>query len=136
MMSQEPHPITDSAGVPEVLQQVLARALKKSADQRYGSAAQMMLDLVLARRELGSVSRTDKLLGMSQRVAAAETAARAGPATVAASPGTSPGAARHGERTGPLPGLPSRLSRPALGVLIAAALAVLVVLVLLLRARL
>ncbi|HQR67664.1 MAG TPA: serine/threonine-protein kinase, partial [Thermoanaerobaculia bacterium] len=65
MMSQEPHPITESAGVPDVLQQVLGRALKKSADQRYGSAAQMMLDLVLARRELGSVSRTDKLLGMS-----------------------------------------------------------------------
>ena len=136
MMSQEPHRITDSSGVPDVLQQVLTRALKKSADQRYGSAAQMMLDLVLARRELGSVSRTDKLLGMSQRVAAAEAAARKGPLTVAASPGTAPGSPRHSAPTGAFPRPPSPLSRPALGVLIAAALVALAaVVVILLRAR-
>ena len=136
MMSQEPHKITDSSGVPDVLQQVLTRALKKSADQRYGSAAQMMLDLVLARRELGSVSRTDKLLGMSQRVAAAEAAARKGPLTVAASPGTAPGSPRHSAPTGAFPRPPSPLSRPALGVLIAAVLVALAaVVVILLRAR-
>ena len=136
MMSQEPHKITDSSGVPDVLQQVLTRALKKSADQRYGSAAQMMLDLVLARRELGSVSRTDKLLGMSQRVAAAEAAARKGPLTVAASPGTAPGTPRHGAPTDALPRPRSPLSRPALGVLIAAVLmALAAVVVILLRAR-
>jgi len=136
MMSQEPHRITDSSGVPDVLQQVLTRALKKSADQRYGSAAQMMLDLVLARRELGSVSRTDKLLGMSQRVAAAEAAARKGPLTVAASPGTAPGSPRHSAPTGAFPRPPSPLSRPALGVLIAAVLVALAaVVVILLRAR-
>jgi len=72
MMTQEAHVIPESAPIPEVLRQILARALKKDASERYGSAAQMLLDLMVARRELGSVSRTDKLLGMAKRVSAAE----------------------------------------------------------------
>jgi hypothetical protein len=35
---------------------------------------------MVARRELGSVSRTDKLLGMAKRVSVAETRAKAAPA--------------------------------------------------------
>jgi len=75
MMTQEAHVIPDSAPIPEVLRQILAKALKKDLSERYGSAAQMLLDLMVARRELGSVSRTDKLLGMARRVSAAETRA-------------------------------------------------------------
>ncbi len=136
MMSQEPHPIPESSGVPDVLQQILARALKKNADERYGSAAQMMLDLLLARRELGSVSRTDKLLGMRSRVEAADAAARAG--SPPAAPEPAPPVLRL-PRSGPtrmLPRLPRPLSPALLGALILAglvALAVLVVVVL--RAR-
>jgi serine/threonine-protein kinase len=137
MMSQEPHPITDSAGVPDILQQVLARALKKNADERYGSAAQMMLDLVVARRELGSVTRTDKLLGMPARVEAAEATARTGPQP--AMPPPAPGGLAERETRGVPTRVLPRLRRPlptaAIGVLIVAALIVLAVLVFLLRAR-
>jgi serine/threonine protein kinase len=138
MMSQEPHPILESAGVPEVLRQILVRALKKSADERYGSAAQMMLDLVLARRELGSVSRTDKLLGMSRRVAAAEAVARAG-APLAAPPPESGSEEARPSRIGPTAILSRArrpLSRVAVGAVIAAALlALAAAVVILLRAR-
>lgn len=138
MMSQEPHPILESAGVPEVLRQILVRALKKSPDERYGSAAQMMLDLVLARRELGSVSRTDKLLGMSRRVAAAEAVAHAG-AHPAAPPPESGSEEARPSRISPTAIL-SRARRPlprvAVGALIAAALVALAAaIVILLRAR-
>ena len=136
MMTQEAHPITDSAGVPDVLQQVLARALRKNADERYGSAAQMMLDLVLARRELGSVSRTDKLLGMRARVAAAEAAARTGPHP-AAPPSPDAPAGREAP-SGPTRTL-SRFRRPlplaAAGALIVAALIILAAVVFFLRTR-
>jgi serine/threonine protein kinase len=80
MMTQEAHVIPDSAPIPEVLRAILAKALKKDAAERYGSAAQMLLDLMVARRELGSISRTDKLLGMARRVSAAGTRAAAAPA--------------------------------------------------------
>jgi len=131
-------PILDSAGVPDVLRQVLVRALRKSPDERYGSAAQMMLDLVLARRELGSVSRTDKLLGMSRRVAAAEAAANAGTHPAAAPP-ESGSEGTHPSRIGPTAILPRArrpLSRAAVGALIAAVLVALAAaVVILLRAR-
>jgi hypothetical protein len=38
--------------VPESIKQIVARALRKDASERYGSAGQMILDLVVARREL------------------------------------------------------------------------------------
>jgi hypothetical protein len=38
--------------VPETLKQIVAKALKKEPLERYGSAGQMILDLVVARREL------------------------------------------------------------------------------------
>jgi len=72
MMTQEAHAIPDSAQVPDVLRQILAKALRKDVNERYGSAAQMLLDLMVARRELGSVSRTDKLLGLHRRISAAD----------------------------------------------------------------
>ena len=60
----------------------------------------MLLDLMVARRELGSVTRTDKLLGMARRVSSAEMRAVAAPA----------GGARAGtdaaSRTVPVPAVP------------------------------
>src|ERR1019366_4345212 len=38
--------------LPEALKQIVAKALKKEPLERYGSAGQMILDLVVARREL------------------------------------------------------------------------------------
>jgi serine/threonine protein kinase len=137
MMTQEPHPITDSAGVPEILQQILARALRKNPDERFGSAAQMMLELVLARREIGSMSRTDKLIGMSGRVATADAAARKRSGAGVSVPDAASGGARptRSHPTARLPRARRPLSRAAIGALVAAALIVLAVLVVFLRAR-
>jgi serine/threonine protein kinase len=138
MMTQEPHPIMDSAGVPEILQQILARSLRKNANERFGSAAQMMLELVLARRELGSMSRTDRLLGMSQRVAAADAAARTKSRASAHPSEAAPRRAQptRSGATALLPRLQWPLSRTAVSALVAAALLVLVAVALfLLRAR-
>jgi serine/threonine-protein kinase len=136
MMTQQPHPITESSGVPEILQQILARALKKNPDERFGSAAQMMLELVLARRELGRMSRSDKLLGMSGRVAAAAATAKAR-SEAAIPPSDTASGPTPPARAGPTAVLTGRrpLSRAAVGALIAAALIVLAVVVLFLRAR-
>ena len=52
MMTKEADPWPEPDHVPEILKQIVARALKKEPLERYGSAGQMILDLVVARREL------------------------------------------------------------------------------------
>jgi hypothetical protein len=52
MMTKEADPWPDPDLVPETLKQIVAKALKKEPLERYGSAGQMILDLVVARREL------------------------------------------------------------------------------------
>jgi serine/threonine-protein kinase len=52
MMTKEADPWPEPALVPESIKQIVARALRKDASERYGSAGQMILDLVVARREL------------------------------------------------------------------------------------
>jgi serine/threonine protein kinase len=52
MMTKEADPWPEPDAVPDVLKQIIARALKKDANDRYGSAGQMVLDLLMARREL------------------------------------------------------------------------------------
>lgn len=52
MMTKEADPWPEPDLVPESLKQIVARALRKDPAERYGSAGQMILDLVVARREL------------------------------------------------------------------------------------
>ena len=52
MMTKEADPWPEPDLVPETLKQIVARALRKDPLERYGSAGQMILDLVVARREL------------------------------------------------------------------------------------
>jgi serine/threonine protein kinase len=52
MMTKEADPWPEPDLVPESLKQIVARALKKEPSERYGSAGQMILDLVVARRDL------------------------------------------------------------------------------------
>ena len=52
MMTKEADPWPEPGLVPESLKQIVARALKKEPVDRYGSAGQMILDLVVARREM------------------------------------------------------------------------------------
>jgi serine/threonine protein kinase len=52
MMTKEADPWPEPDLVPESLKQIVARALRKEPSERYGSAGQMILDLVVARREL------------------------------------------------------------------------------------
>jgi serine/threonine protein kinase len=54
MMTKEADPWPAPDRVPDVLKQIVARALKKDAAERYGSAGQMILDLLMARRELAA----------------------------------------------------------------------------------
>jgi serine/threonine protein kinase len=54
MMTKEADPWPEPDRVPDVLKQIVARALKKDASERFGSAGQMILDLLMARRELGA----------------------------------------------------------------------------------
>ncbi|MEO8056025.1 MAG: serine/threonine-protein kinase [Acidobacteriota bacterium] len=54
MMTKEADPWPEPDTVPDVVKQVVARALKKDASERYGSAGQMILDLLMARRELAA----------------------------------------------------------------------------------
>ena len=137
MMTQAPHPITESMAVPESLRQILARALQKDAADRYGSAAQMMLDLMVARRELGGASEGPLQADLRETV----TAAAAVPRTVTVAPlspaggaGSSPSAVRDGP-TGPMPSFRRPLSRAAVFALIAGALLVMVAVVFFLTAR-
>jgi serine/threonine protein kinase len=54
MMTKEADPWPEPDAVPDVLKQIVARALKKEVSERYGSAGQMILDLLMARRELAA----------------------------------------------------------------------------------
>ncbi|HQQ78957.1 MAG TPA: serine/threonine-protein kinase, partial [Thermoanaerobaculia bacterium] len=54
MMTKEADPWPEPDLVPDVVKQIVARALKKDASERYGSAGQMILDLLVARRELAA----------------------------------------------------------------------------------
>jgi serine/threonine protein kinase len=54
MMTKEADPWPEPDRVPDVLKQIVARALKKDASERYGSAGQMILDLLMARRDLAA----------------------------------------------------------------------------------
>ena len=54
MMTKEADPWPEPDTVPDVVKQIVARALKKDASERYGSAGQMILDLLMARRELAA----------------------------------------------------------------------------------
>ena len=54
MMTKEADPWPEPDTVPDVIKQIVARALKKDASERYGSAGQMILDLLMARRELAA----------------------------------------------------------------------------------
>jgi serine/threonine protein kinase len=52
MMTKEADPWPEPDLVPESLKQIVARALRKEPLERYGSAGQMILDLMVARREI------------------------------------------------------------------------------------
>jgi serine/threonine-protein kinase len=133
MMAQPPHPITESMAVPESLRQILARALQKNAADRYGSAAQMMLDLMVSRRELGGASGT-LLPATPAHVEAAPSVPRTGPIAPLALPeGAAP--ARRERPTRPMPPLRRPLPRAAVGALIAAALLLIAAAVFFLTAR-
>jgi eukaryotic-like serine/threonine-protein kinase len=54
MMTKEADPWPEPDAVPEALKQIVARALRKDASERYGSAGQMILDLLMARRDLAA----------------------------------------------------------------------------------
>jgi len=54
MMTKEADPWPEPDTVPDVVKQIVARALKKDVSERYGSAGQMILDLLMARRELAA----------------------------------------------------------------------------------
>jgi eukaryotic-like serine/threonine-protein kinase len=52
MMTKEADPWPEPDLVPDSLKQIVARALRKEPLERYGSAGQMILDLMVARREI------------------------------------------------------------------------------------
>jgi serine/threonine protein kinase len=54
MMTKEADPWPEPDEVPDAIKQIVARALRKEASERYGSAGQMILDLLMARRELAA----------------------------------------------------------------------------------
>src|SRR5262249_1372125 len=57
MMTQAAHPWPEKPAIPESIRQIVDKALQKSADDRYGSAGEMLLDLIVARRELAGHRR-------------------------------------------------------------------------------
>ncbi len=137
MMTQSPHPITESMAVPESLRQILARALQKEAADRYGSAAQMMLDLMEARRELGVASGGPSSVHLPGSVTAPPAVPRTGPlAPHSPRDGASvPKPAVRDGTTGPMPKLRRPLPRAALGALIVGALLVMAAVVFFLSVR-
>ncbi len=94
MMTKEADPWPEPDLVPEALKQIVAKALKKDAAERYGSAGQMILDLLLVKRDLAA---------LPARAATREVPAVAPPRPEAtpAAPATSPGTALT-ESTAPL----------------------------------
>jgi eukaryotic-like serine/threonine-protein kinase len=88
MMTKEADPWPEPDRVPDVLKQIVARALRKDVNERYGSAGQMILDLLMARRELAA--RPVRSVATREVPAVAPHAPPRTPAP--ASPATSPGA--------------------------------------------
>ncbi len=88
MMTKEADPWPEPDRVPDVLKQIVARALRKDVNERYGSAGQMILDLLMARRELAA--RPVRSVATREVPAVAPYAPPRTPAP--ASPATSPGA--------------------------------------------
>jgi eukaryotic-like serine/threonine-protein kinase len=60
LMTQEEPPIGDELGVPDSLKMIVKRALRKNASERYGSAVEMLLDLMVGRRELAGHIQTEQ----------------------------------------------------------------------------
>jgi len=96
MMTKEADPWPEPDVVPESLKQIVARALKKEPLERYGSAGQMILDLVVARRELharparSAVTReVPAFAGAPQPVSLADSTAPLAPRRPPAAPVTS-----------------------------------------------
>jgi serine/threonine protein kinase len=88
MMTKEADPWPEPDTVHDVVKQIVARALKKDASERYGSAGQMILDLLMARRELAA--RPARVV--TREVPAAPPAPALRPPVPPASVPTSPGA--------------------------------------------
>ncbi len=91
MMTKEADPWPEPDRVPDVLKQIVARALRKDASERYGSAGQMILDLLMARRDLAARPPRDAVTREVPAVPASPPAAspapnRRSPATAAVAP--------------------------------------------------
>jgi len=89
MMTKEADPWPEPDRVPDALKQIVARALKKDASERYGSAGQMILDLLMARREIAARPVRPSPTPEADAAAAPSPPARPAPPV----PATSPGAA-------------------------------------------
>ncbi len=89
MMTKEADPWPEPDTVPDVIKQIIARALKKDVSERYGSAGQMILDLLMARRELSA--RPARVVATREAPAVAPPSPPPGVAAPVA-PATSPGA--------------------------------------------
>jgi serine/threonine protein kinase len=59
MMTQAAHPWPENPEIPESIRQIVEKALQKDPNDRYASAGEMLLDLMVARRELGGHQRRD-----------------------------------------------------------------------------
>ncbi|MGZ6970156.1 MAG: serine/threonine protein kinase, partial [Thermoanaerobaculia bacterium] len=61
MMTKDADPWPEPDLVPESLKQIVAKALKKEPSERYGGAGQMILDLMVVRRELRAKTSRDAI---------------------------------------------------------------------------
>jgi serine/threonine protein kinase len=86
MMTKEADPWPEPDAVPDALKQIVARALRKEASERYGSAGQMILDLLMARRELSARAAPAVV---TREVLAVPLPLPRGPSAPGASPGPS-----------------------------------------------
>ena len=59
MMTQAAHPWPERPEIPESIRQIVEKALQKDPNDRYASAGEMLLDLMVARRELLGHHRRD-----------------------------------------------------------------------------
>jgi serine/threonine-protein kinase len=111
MMTKEADPWPEPDRVPEVLKQIVARALRKDASERSGSAGQMILDLLMARRELAARpvrgAATREVPAFTPAPAAAVHASREAPTPLSES--TAPLA--RPQKTAPLKAQPARRGR-------------------------
>ncbi len=103
MMTKEADPWPEPDRVPDVLKQIVARALRKDASERYGSAGQMILDLLMARRDLAA---------RPARGAVTREVPAVPPAAPAAPPRLSPVDGRPRDRAGGAHGVDGALHAP------------------------